>query len=338
MMVAFGTKAEMDMARAWRAQPDLDNDAVLLDAARLRARLPALSTDFPVLGGVWSDSDGFADPRRATPAIARGAMRKGAAIFQDCAVRRVLVERGRAVGVETERGSVRAGHVVLAGGIWNQILCAHLGVDLPQLYGFATATEVRAPGLPDDVAGVVDDCCFRPTPWGTHVVGPHLSLAPVTLLHLRNAWRFRRAFGALGHAIDLAPAPAHFRFVSQALRWRGAGGSPFERLRVLEPEIRRYSEWFALERIRAPFGLGPVELVRSWAGALATTPDNMPLLGAVETIGNLHVGSGMYYGFTFAPGMADHLSASILGRAVPFDGKPYGLSRFRSGPLPGFAP
>jgi glycine/D-amino acid oxidase-like deaminating enzyme len=206
MVLAFDSVAEAEAARAWRSDPALDHDARLLDADGLRAAVPALSAAWPLRGGILSTVDGHGDPRRATPAIARGAARRGAALHQNCAVRRVLVENGRAIGVETERGTVRAGAVVLAGGIWNQILAAHLGFDLPQLYGFATATEVRAPGLPTDIAGVVNGCCFRPTPWGTHVVGPHLSLAPVTPLHLRNAWRFRNALRALGPALDFAPA------------------------------------------------------------------------------------------------------------------------------------
>ncbi len=337
MVLAFDSVAEAEAARAWRSDPALDHDARLLDADGLRAAVPALSAAWPLRGGILSTVDGHGDPRRATPAIARGAARRGAALHQNCAVRRVLVENGRAIGVETERGTVRAGAVVLAGGIWNQILAAHLGFDLPQLYGFATATEVRAPGLPTDIAGVVNGCCFRPTPWGTHVVGPHLSLAPVTPLHLRNAWRFRNALRALGPALDFAPAAGHYRFVAQALRWGGSGQSPFEQLRILEPEARRYSEWFALDRLLAPFGLDRVDLVQSWAGALATTPDNMPLLGAVPAIGNLHVISGMYYGFTFAPGLADQLAAAITGRQLPFDGAPFDLARFQGNPTPAFA-
>ena len=330
MAAVFSSAEELEFARAWRALPELENDTRLLDASEMRELIPEIASGFEIVGGVYSPTDGYADPRRATPAIARGAMRAGALIHQNCAVRRVLVEKGRVTGVETERGTVKAERVVLAGGIWNQILCAHLGISLPQLYGFATASEVRASGLPSSLAGVINDCCFRPTPWGSHVVGPHLSIAPLTPFHLRYGWHFRKALAALGGAIDISASLEHFAFVHKALRWRGRGKSPFEACRILEPEFRKYSEWFGVDRIKQPFGLEKVALVRSWAGALALTPDNMPILGDVDAVAGLSIGTGMYYGFTFSPGMADCLASGILGQPLPFDRAPYALKRFSS--------
>lgn len=337
MAVVFSRAKEMEVARQWRALSDLENDARLLDPTQMRRLIPEISPAFDIAGGIYSPTDGYADPRRATPAIARGAVRAGALIHENCAVRRVLVEDRRIAGVETERGMVKAERVVLAGGIWNQILCAHLDIALPQLYGFATATEIRAPELPFSLAGVVNDCCFRPTPWGSHVVGPHLSISPLTPLHLRHGWRFRKALAALGAHVDLSPAPEHFAFIAKALRWRRKGESPFEKCRILEPEYRRYSEWYAIERIKTPFGISNVELLRSWAGALALTPDNMPILDDIEQIGGLSIGTGMYYGFTFSPGMADCWAAQLLGRPLPFDRSPFALSRFSAGKEPDFA-
>lgn len=337
MLMVMGSQAEADMARAWRDRPGIAAATQVISPNEVRKHLPELSPGLPVSAGVYSSEDGFADPRRATPAIARGAMRKGAMIFQNCAARRVLVSGGTVRGVETERGITRAGHVVLAGGIWNQILAAHLGFDLPQLYGFATATEIRADGLPEDLCGVAAGGCFRPTPWGTHIVGPILSLTPMTPLHLRNAWRFRHALRHLGGSIDLALRPDHWRFVARALRWNGHGQSPFESCRILEPEVRPFSEWAALQQVTAPFSPRSVELVRSWAGALATTPDNMPIAGPVPGIGGLSIGSGMYYGFSFGPGMADLIASGILGREPPFDPAPYDLNRFAGGKVPAFA-
>lgn len=338
MLTVTAPGAESAMAKEWRTRPGLDNPATLLDAAAVRQHLPGLSPDLPVGGGLWSSADGAADPRRATPAIARAALRRGAHIFQNCAIRRIVTAQNRVEAVETEAGIIRAGHVVLAGGIWNQILCAHIGVDLPQLYAFATASEVRAAGLPEGIAGVAAGGCFRPTRRGTHVIGPILSLAPLTPLHLRHAWRFRRALRHLGPAIDFAPRPDHWRFIARALRWNGKGISPFEACRILEPAPRRYCEWIALQQLQQSFAPKAPELVESWAGALATTPDNMPIAGPVPGIQGLHIGSGMYYGFTFGPGMADLIAAGILGKPAPFDPAPYLAERFGKGKaLPPFA-
>mgnify|MGYP000998084826 CR=1 FL=1 len=55
----------------------------------------------------------------------------GAKIIENCAVTRILVEGGKAVGVMTEQGEIRANTVVLCGGMWSRDLAATAGVAIP---------------------------------------------------------------------------------------------------------------------------------------------------------------------------------------------------------------
>lgn len=311
----FAMDRAPDLMRAadWARQPGVQ--ARILSRGEALQLIPT-AAEAPIKGALFLPTDGHADPRRAAPAIADLAMRAGAHVLQGVAARRVLTEGRRVTGVETERGLIRCRQVVVAAGIWSSLLLRPLGVDVPQLYGFATASGIA----------------FRPTDQGTHVVGPHLSLAPITPAGLRHARRFRHVLRGLGRVIDLAPNLSHYRLMRRAEAWRGTGPSPFETHRILEPEPRHYSETAALTGIACTFTTAaPPRLIRSWAGALSTTPDNMPIIGALPSHDRILLACGMYYGFTFAPVAAAILAAQALGGAAPIDADHFRPERFEAG-------
>ncbi|HET6222426.1 MAG TPA: FAD-dependent oxidoreductase, partial [Dongiaceae bacterium] len=55
-------------------------------------------------GGVFSPSDGTADPAKAAPAVAAALMKLGGTVHQNCAARGIEMEGGRLNGVVTEAG------------------------------------------------------------------------------------------------------------------------------------------------------------------------------------------------------------------------------------------
>ena len=55
-------------------------------------------------------------------AYAKGARMGGALIAENTPVTKILVEQGRAVGVETPQGPIRARTVVICGGMWSREL------------------------------------------------------------------------------------------------------------------------------------------------------------------------------------------------------------------------
>ena len=69
-------------------------------------------------GGVFSPTDGTADPAKAAPAVAAAIMKLGGTVHQNCAARGIELEGGRVSGVVTEAGTVKTRIVVLAGGAW----------------------------------------------------------------------------------------------------------------------------------------------------------------------------------------------------------------------------
>jgi glycine cleavage system aminomethyltransferase T/glycine/D-amino acid oxidase-like deaminating enzyme len=96
----------------------------------IKERWSPLNTD-GIVGGFWFPNDGQVNPTDVTMALAKGAKAAGARIAENTAVRRILVENGRAVGALTDKGEVRAGKVVICGGMWSRELAAQVGVSLP---------------------------------------------------------------------------------------------------------------------------------------------------------------------------------------------------------------
>ncbi|MGH7103545.1 MAG: FAD-dependent oxidoreductase, partial [Acetobacteraceae bacterium] len=71
-----------------------------------------------VVGGVFLPKDGRTNPIDTAQALAKGARAGGARIFENVRAAAILTANGRAKGVRTEHGEIRADQVVNAGGMW----------------------------------------------------------------------------------------------------------------------------------------------------------------------------------------------------------------------------
>jgi len=157
----------------------------LLTPSDIKRHWPLLEVG-DVVGGIFLPKDGQTNPIDTTQALAKGAKQRGAKILENTKVTRILVENGRAVGVETAEGVIRADTVVLCGGMWSHGLAAEVGAAVPlhAAEHFYIVTEPVA-GMPSNlpVLRIPDECayykedagkilmgCFEPIakPWGMH--------------------------------------------------------------------------------------------------------------------------------------------------------------------------
>lgn len=145
----------------------------VIGPAEIKARYPLLEAG-DVLGGVFLPKDGQANPVDVTQAFAKGARRLGVRIAEGVKVERILVEQGRATGVMTGQGSVAAGTVVLAAGMWSRELAVAIGVSVPlhAAEHFYVVTEAMAE-IPRDlpVLRVTDECAYYKEDAGKLLVG-----------------------------------------------------------------------------------------------------------------------------------------------------------------------
>lgn len=98
----------------------------VVTAADVKQMVPLANVD-DVVGGVLLPNDGQTNPIDTTQALAKGARSRGVRIVENVKVDRIVVEGGRAVGVSTDAGDIRADAVVNCAGMWARELAD--GVD-----------------------------------------------------------------------------------------------------------------------------------------------------------------------------------------------------------------
>jgi glycine oxidase len=93
-----------------------------MEGAEARALEPALSEN--VRGGLYLPGDRHIENRQLVPALEQACLRLGVEIICGAQAREILVEDGRAVGVNTSIGDWHGGIIVNAAGAWS----AEIGV------------------------------------------------------------------------------------------------------------------------------------------------------------------------------------------------------------------
>ncbi len=104
-------------------------DIELIGANELRRRFPWLGPD--ACGATWSRRDGTANPRLATPAVARAARALGADLWQGTRVIALEPAGGRLRVVTDRDFAVEAPFVVNASGAWGNEIAREFGETTP---------------------------------------------------------------------------------------------------------------------------------------------------------------------------------------------------------------
>src|SRR5271170_4175862 len=142
-------------------------------------------------GALITPTDGRAEPQLATPAMAEGARRAGAAILTSCAVRGLETTDGRVSAAVTEHGRIDCGAVVLAGGAWSRLFAGNIGIDFPQLKILGSVMRT-APleGAPELSVGGAGFSFRKRLDGGYTVARRNANVTPITPDHFRLFLRF----------------------------------------------------------------------------------------------------------------------------------------------------
>ncbi len=148
-------------------------DVQVISTGEIKERLPHYNME-NVRGGVFLPKDGQVNPIDVTQALAAGARSRGAKIFENTKVTKVLVKNGAAYGVETADGTILADKVVVAGGMWSRELGRSIGVNIPlhACEHFYIVSEPIAE-LPRNmpVVRVPDECTYYKEDAGKLMIG-----------------------------------------------------------------------------------------------------------------------------------------------------------------------
>lgn len=282
-------------------------------------------------GGVFSPSDGTADPGKAAPAVAAALMKLGSTVLQNCAARGIALEGGRVSGVVTEAGTIKTRTVVYAGGAWASSFCRQLGIRFPQATVRQTIVRVSPPTqqLPDALhtarVSVTrrGDGSYNLAISGRGRVDPTpqlLRFAPQFLPMFAKRWRNVFPGGLEG-----------IRGGHESLaRWRLDETTPMERVRILDPRPDRAAVRQTYDRaVKLLPAFNQAGIADAWAGFVDSTPDGVPGIGEVPQIPGFILAAGFSgHGFGIGPG-AGHLIADLVTGDQPiFDPAPYRPDRF----------
>lgn len=329
------TTDEIERYRAWLAIAEPKGvDSKMLDAAQVSELIPNIQGAH--IGGIHTPSDMRAEPWVAVPAIAGIAARAGAKLVENCAVRSLDMVAGRVAGVVTEAGTIKASQVVLAGGAWSSLFLRNMGVSLPQLSIRATVAATEP--LPVvQMGGVADkNLAFRPrVDGGYSLASGRFSELFVGPDAFRNFPDYLTQLRADPLGVRLIPfAPKGYPDAWGTPRyWAADTASPFEMMRVLNPEPNAKKVADLVVRFEAMFPqLGPVRVKTAWAGMIDTMPDIVPVMDRVAALPGLTLGTGFSgHGFGIGPAAGRILAALVTGTDVGHDLTRFRLSRFSDG-------
>lgn len=282
-------------------------------------------------GGVFSPSDGTADPGKAAPAVARALGKLGGSVHQQCAARGIELEGGRISGVVTESGVIKTRTVVMAGGAWASSFCRQLGIRFPQASIRQTILSVSPVEEP------LPDALFTKAVSVTRRNDGRYALAisgrarvDVTPQFLRFATHFVPMFAKRWRSV-LPGGLEGIRGGHETLkRWRLDAPTPMERARILDPKpdapTVKKTHRRAVELLPQ---LRQARITHTWAGFVDCTPDGVPAIGEVAGVPGFILAAGFSgHGFGIGPG-AGHLIADLATGATPIvDPRPYHPSRF----------
>lgn len=282
-------------------------------------------------GGVFSPSDGTADPGKAAPAVAAALMKLGGTVLQNCAARGIELEGGRVSGVVTEAGTIKTRTVVYAGGAWASSFCRQLGIRFPAATVRQAIVRVTPPAHPMPDALFTSGVAVTRRSDGTF----NLSIsgrgrADLTPQLLRFAPQFIPMFAKRWRNVSPGGLEG-MRWGHESLaRWKLDEPTPMEQARILDP---RPDPKGVRDTHRRALELLPVlresRIASTWAGYIDSTPDGVPGIGEVREVPGFILAAGFSgHGFGIGPG-AGHLIADLVTGDKPiFDPVPFRPERF----------
>lgn len=325
----LSTDEEIASQEAWlkdakQVVPQLDGK--ILNRDELEALMPGSKDKFK--GALYSQTDGGGEPQWSVPRMAEAAIRLGVHIVSPCAARTIEREGGKVTGVHTERGYIKAKHVVVAAGAWSSMFTRNAGVDFPLLAVNSSMQRISAiPGsLPG--AGYGADFTWRQMANGETSIGIAGRTANITADHFRYLGDYISTL-TKGYGVKVRLSSDLFNTMRLKSSWGADEISPFELERILSATVDHEATDQALAALRSAYPqFEKAHVKETWAGMIDVSPDAKPYVDKVESIPGLYVICAMANGFTQGPAHGENIAKMINGEDVKLDPKVFALNRF----------
>ena len=309
-----------------------DIETQVLDAKGVEKLTPGITT--PGVGGIYTPSDGQAEPKKAAPAIANRASELGAVIAEGCGALSIETQAGAISSVVSERGEIKCKYVICAAGAATHKFVAKLGRRLPQQT--TRGTVIRTTPVPNiSAAGTLAaGLAFRQRTDGSmNIADEFMTDIDLTL----GRFKFARDF-APGLFDNWATFKFHLnkRFFDDLVdRMPGSDASKQptigRRTNQAEPYKVRVSN--AMANLQKVFPqIKQVGIVDTWAGDIDVTPDAVPVIDQFDNPKHFFVATGFSgHGFAMGPVVGKVLADWITTGQPSITLAGMELSRFEDG-------
>jgi dimethylglycine dehydrogenase len=281
-------KAELALMRAQ------GHDGAYLLTPREAADMVPIIDPTGLHGALFDPHEGNLDPNGAVYAYAAAARARGVEIVQGNRVTALQPRSNGEWDVVTERGTIRAEHVVNAAGLWARRVGRMVGVDHPLVplpHHYFVTEAIPAVAAIDGLMPAVTD------------------LEGFTYLQ-------REGDGVILGVYEERPT-----------HWE-VDGAPWDfGMTLLPPDIDRITPELQLAHKRFPV-LGDVG-IRKWVhGAFTSTPDGNPLVGPLDGLPGYWAACGVFAGFSQCAGVGLVLANWIVDGDPGLDAFGMDVARF----------
>ncbi len=215
------TDAAMRTAR-WRAEVNkhLGVNSEVIDADDVKRLCPVMNVSdnvrYPILGALYHPPGAIARHDAVAWGYAKEAMKRGVEVHTQTEVKSILMEADRAVGVETNRGTIYAGKVLQAVAGSSSVVAKMAGFKLPikTIPLQACVSEPVKPILDQIVVSGSLHVYISQSARGEMVMGG--ATDPYGLYSTRSTLDFKESL--MGHMLELFPFMGELRILRQ---WAG---------------------------------------------------------------------------------------------------------------------
>ncbi len=308
-----------------------DLDTHLLSMTEVKQLIPGISGKWH--GGVYTRSDGQAEPAKVAPAFARVAQSKGANVYEQCAVFAIDTHNGAVCGVETERGYIKCNSVICATGAWTGRMAKSMGETVPMMWmrGSVANTECVEP---ISSAGIWANIGIRQCRDGSiNIADGEQSDHDVSFQTLLSGSWFYKSYSKYKKEIELHFGKPMLDEISRFLSGKGSLRNDLVNRRTLDPQPNGKRLGHALAQLKALFpAVGNSGIRRRWAGYIDFTPDMIPVIGLALNTENLIFTAGLSgHGFGLGP-MVGRLAAELVTKGeTSMDISEFSMRRFVDG-------
>lgn len=334
LALAYDDKRMDELAEWTKIGTEYELGTTMLSRSEVEELIPAMRG--PFVGGMYTETDGHADPPSATNALASAAQEAGATIHTYRAVEGIDIVDGQVTGVRTDKGPIRAPLIVCAAGAWSGKVAKMAGLSLPMRSVRASVAETEPTTPVTEVGLWSPDVSFRQRPNGSFWVAPAQKVDhDLTLDSFRDIRMFLPNFFKNRGFFKINLGNALLKDILRSLPGSSSKTHPFAHAVDVEPRPNRKFISQAMEHFGELFpALENIRVQRTWAGMIDATPDAVPVIGEVEQPRGLIFATGFSgHGFALGPIAGKLVSEIIVDGKSSIDLHKMRHSRFREGDL-----